>query len=233
MSRPKLADELGDAFERGLFALAFLPEVERRMRACLSEPGGHGFEVVSRATPMFCEDHQQDLSDCHAEARRQQVAFACTGVPVDVASDPTGEGACRDHEVWERVRELQRHARRLIDEIAWLDGFVTREMRDDRVPLRDPKGKDALPLCEVHLRFGHQRPARSSGTTVKDHGRPILTRPMALCEWCEDTTRKLGRVPLEVEVLDHIAGKRLRVIRDDETAAEERRRDRRTGGDAA
>lgn len=213
-----------------------LPDVEARMRATLAEPGGHGFEVVSRATVLYCELHHRDLTDCQREARKLEDECYCTGVPVPTVSDPTGEAAVHDR-VWADARELHRRRASISDDVAWIVGMVARWSKDDRVPLRDAKAKADQPLCEIHLRYGYDRPATSKkGTRVKRNGVPILSRPYCLCQWCEDTTQKLGRVPIEVEVHDHVAGKRLRVVSEDGTEADERRREReqrRPGGDAA
>lgn len=224
--KPKISDELDTTLEHLLKKTDFLPEVERRMRASLSEPGGHGFEVKSRPSVLYCEAHERDLRECEDSARRKGVAFACVGVPVPTVSDPTGDGAMHDEQIRDEVRRFEREARAVISASSWISGFVERWMRDDRTPLRDPYEKSKLPNCEIHARYGYVRTARSQGTRVKDHGKPILDVPYALCEWCEDTVRRLQRLPLEVEVHDHVDGKRLRMVREDETYTEERRRDR-------
>lgn len=224
--RPKITVELASALERLLKVEDLLPEVERRMRESLSEPGGHGFEVISRPAVLYCELHECDLRDCQYRARKAEEPFACTGVPVDAPNDPTGEGAARDEAIRDEVRRFEREARRVVVSANWIRGFVERWMRDDRAPLRDPKAKANLPNCEIHARYGYERQARSQGTRVKDHGVPILAVAYALCEWCEDTTRKLHRLPTEDEVHDHVEGKRLRIVGEDDTYAQERARQR-------
>lgn len=208
-SNPVVAQLDADA-ENLLRCIDLLPTVERIMRDSLAEPGGHDFEVVASQTVLYCEAHQRDLCDCREAARRAEVEFGCTGVPVPVQADPTGDAAVHDR-VWAEVRELRRRAGRLGDDVAWLVGFVERWNVNDRVPLRDPKAKDATqPLCEWHLRYGFEVPAEGCNPTrVRFRGRPLLRCPRHLCRWCGDDVRARfdrdgeTRLATEGEILTH------------------------------
>lgn len=205
MRRP--LETLDEDVEQLLRCLWRLPDVERNMRQLLPTLRAQAYDTERAGSVVWCDYHERTVNECH---RRNE---PCEGVPLPKHVDPTGD----DTEAMNVLSDA-REARRHMHAVHAAAGFLTALVRryDPAVLLPDEATeveRNNEPKCERHMRYGFDVPSRTrGGTRVKrSDGTHVLADPRKLCQWCEDATRTLGRLPNEREVKDNAAGKRLRV----------------------
>lgn len=197
--------------------LSRLPAVIVKMRHMVpGEPGAQSYEAVgSGSSVVWCDTHEREIGECHRIDTGNNVLPSCEGIPLLHVTDRTGDAAVNARAL-EDARKLNRCMDRIHEEVEHLLRLVRRWDIEDTTPaaLRDVEVANQL-LCERHLRYGYERPARSKGTKVRKRnsdGTPcfVFSEPHRLCEWCEDLARDLDRLATEAEIHSHMQGRKLR-----------------------
>ncbi|HEU5085709.1 MAG TPA: hypothetical protein VFU14_20375 [Acidimicrobiales bacterium] len=202
--------ELGRA--RRTLGLLDLVETARVLNLSTPDLRAQAYDRERAGTELWCDDHERPLDGCQAAARKLNVVCGCVGVPLPKVTDPTGDAVAAGPSVFAEVREAARRANRIRLDADWLAGFTARHAATDTPPAveADLEARNRT-LCARHLRYGHERPARSKGTKVRRRdGSYVLSEPLPLCEWCEDVTRDLGHLATEQMIAAHVAGRKLR-----------------------
>jgi hypothetical protein len=178
------------------------PALESVIDGLAGQPRAQSYDPSTRGPVLYCETHEGDLADCPPE-------LLCRGVPVDVASDPTGDAAvghdpCRVSE--RRIRQLVSRLERVADELyAELVGHQSRPA--NVVERKATEAANDKGACEVCARSDVYNPAIVTASTAKDN----LPRPYRLCRWHMDFALSYGRLPNEVEDKRHHDGARVHV----------------------
>lgn len=166
--------------------------------------GGDG--IGGTRSVIWCDHHQREVERCHREDE------SCTGVPVVVSGDPTGEAAVgfdpveSDRaELDHAVREIRRLAEIVVGTMA---RYTPRQATDKerRETLRANEREQTCESCaraEVSRGVHRAEPARC---------RVVLPDGTAgeLCRWCADFLRSQGALPSRSQLDAHHRGQKVR-----------------------
>ncbi len=199
-------EQLDSDVETLLRCLSQLDAVERNMNSLLPTLRAQAYVVTHGGTTVWCDTHEQEVQRCH------KAEHTCLGIPLPKVTDPTGDDTTAML-VLADARDARAQMRAVHHATNFLVKLIGRYTADAGPTERDEVERENQPKCERHLRYGYDVPARArSGTRVRrPDGSYVLADPRRLCRWCTDATLTLDRLPLEREIHDNAAGKRLRV----------------------
>lgn len=207
----KLTEQLDRTLDDLLRTTHALPGVLHSMRDAMGgQPRAQNYDTSSSVPVLYCERHEGDLADCPEED-------LCTGRPVDVQSDPTGDAAVDAAMGKDIARRDEKELVRLINLLGRTGEQVVCLVEQWR--LRPPNKLERAQTtaameaandrgnCEVCVRSDVTNPATVIASTAKDN----LPRPYRLCRWHLDFALSYGRLPNQVEEKRHHDGARVRV----------------------
>lgn len=217
-----------------------LPRVPALLSAIQQEQAGYptkgtgSWNPSGSSTVLYCEDHECELSDCHAKDR------SCSGVPVSTHSDSTGDAAIEPSKAREDEQRLTAAAKNLERAVLDLGDLVTAYLEAKSLGSRDLAhlhSQTSDPGCRSCARIKrdgrrHYTPAArtrsgrilfSDGSTsrwrtatmpdgsirrIRPNPQSVLAEEWPLCRWCCDVLETTRNLPPRDMLRDHQDGKR-------------------------
>lgn len=199
----KITEQLDRTLDDLLRATHALPSVLHSMRDAMGgQPRAQNYDTNSSVPVLYCERHEGDLADCPEET-------LCTGRPVDVQSDPTGDAGVAAAMGKDLARKDHRELQRLTAQLAQIGdryvGLVARWQKREANTIERKATEKVARECEVCARSNVYVAALVGESTA--HG--SLDRPYRLCRWHHDFATDHRRLPFAEEEKQHQAGKRV------------------------